>query len=347
MKYRRLGKTGLDVSAISLGTGDNAGLMVNAGEAEQLKALERALELGINYFDTSPDYGKGKAEANLGRALKTLRPETAIVSTKVEIMPEDMPEAGGSITDKIVRSVDASLSRLGVESIEVLMIHNPPRCAHNPEAAHWIPLTCEDFLGPCLAGLEKIRAAGKAQHFGFTCENAEAAAVKPLLDSGHFTVINSWYNIVNPTAGMEMPDGIRYSREYDNYDGMISHAGACDVGVAVIRPLSGGALSPQVVSQGAAGRHRHAGGIYTRKPEAFRPEVERGRPFAFLHRPPRTLPVAAYIFALMHPAVSTVVAGPSDLGQLEEVAATPDMPELTGDEMAQIRAVYGRNFDLG
>ena len=91
MKYRRFGKTGLEVSAIALGTGDNAGLMVNAGEQEQLEALERALELGINFFDTSPDYGKGRAETNLGRALGTLKPPGVHISTKVEIMPEDMP----------------------------------------------------------------------------------------------------------------------------------------------------------------------------------------------------------------------------------------------------------------
>ncbi|MFM1813639.1 MAG: hypothetical protein RLZ98_334, partial [Pseudomonadota bacterium] len=302
---------------------------------------------GINYFDTSPDYGKGKAETNLGRALKVLKPKGVLVSTKVEIMPEDMPEAGGSIEDKIVRSVDASLERLQLDAIDVLMIHNPPRLVHDPKAAHWIPLTKEDFLGPCLEGLEKVRAAGKARHFGFTCENAEAAATKSLLDTGHFGVINCWYNIVNPTAGLQMPPGVEYGRHYDNYDGIITHAGKCDVGVAVIRPLSGGALTPQVVEQGAAGRHRHAGGIYTRKPEAFSPEVERGRAFAFLHKPPRTLPVAAYVFALMHPAVSTIVAGPSDLAQLEEVAATPGLPELTDLEMAEIRAVYGRNFDLG
>ena len=226
------------------------------------------------------------------------------------------------------------------------MIHNPPRLQHNPEAAHWLPLTVEDFLGPCLEGLEAVREAGKALHFGFTCENAEAAAVKPLLESGHFGAINCWYNIVNPTAGMQMPSGIAYGRQYDNYDGIITHAGANDVGVAVIRPLSGGALSPQVINEGASGRHALAGGIYTRKPDSFAPEIARGRPFAFLHKPPRTLPVAAFIFALMNEAVSTVIAGPSDLAQLEEIAGTPDLPDLTEAEMAAIRDVYARNFDL-
>lgn len=346
MKYRRLGMTGLDVSVIALGTGDNAGLMVNAGEAEQTKALERAIELGITYFDTSPDYGKGKAERNLGRGLKVLKPNGIVISTKVEIMPGDMPEAGGDIALKIIRSVEASLARLQMDSVDILMIHNPPRLAASPDAAHWIPLTSEQFLGPCLEGLERVRRAGKARHFGFTCENAEPGAVKPLLDSGHFGVINCWYNIVNPTAGRIMPAGIRYSHTYENYDGIITHAGASDVGVAVIRPLSGGALSPQVVQDGAPGRHPLAGGIYSRQPEHFRPEIERGRRFAFLHQPPRTLPLASVGFALNHPAVTTVVTGPSDVAQLEEVAAAPDMPPMSDEELARIEAVYARNFDL-
>ncbi len=346
MKYRRLGKTNLQVSEISFGTGDNAGLMMNAPEDERLRSFERALELGINYFDTSPDYGKGRAEENLGAALKRFVSQTKMplhVSTKVEIMAEDFDDIAG----KIIRSTDDSLRRLQIESIDVLMIHNPPRLARNPDAAHWRPMTPDDFLGPALEGLEKVRAAGKARYFGFTCENSEPAAVKPLLSTGHFDAINCWYNIVNPTAGMVMPAGVVYGKTYDNYDGIITHAGACDVGVAVIRPLSGGALTPQALEAGEFGRHPNAGGMYTRTPASFRPEVERGRAFAFLHAPPRTLPVAGYRFALTHDDVSTVVGGFSDFAQLEETVSAAGFAPLSADEMEKIRAVYTRNFDLG
>ncbi len=345
MKYRRLGKTNLEVSEICFGTGDNAGLMMNAPETERLRAFERALELGINYFDTSPDYGKGRAEENLGDAIKRFAGQSKkplYVSTKVEIMPEDF----GDIVGKIVRSTDESLKRLQMDSVDVLMIHNPPRLSRNMEAAHWKPMTPDDMLGPALEGLEKVRTAGKARFFGFTCENSEPAAVKPVLSSGHYDVINCWYNIVNPTAGMKPPAGIVFGRDYDDYDGIITHAGACDVGVVVIRPLSGGALTPQALTQGEHGRHPNAGGMYTRNPQAFRPEVIRGKAFAFLHKPPRTLPVAGYRFALTHDAVSTVAGGFSDLAQLEETVSAAGYPPLSAEEMEQIRAVYTRNFDL-
>ena len=346
MQYRRLGKTNLQVSEISFGTGDNAGLMMNAPEAERLRAFERALELGINYFDTSPDYGKGRAEENLGAALRHFGAQSRqplYTCTKIEIMAADFGDLAGAV----VSSLDASLKRLKLDHVDVLMIHNPPRLIADPAAGHWHPVSPEHMMGPLLEGLERTRSAGKSKFFGFTCENAEPAAVKPLLSSGKFDAINCWYNMVNPTAGMVMPPGVRFGKDYDDYGGIITHAGECDVGVCVIRPLSGGALTPQALERGKHGRHPNAGGMYTRQPEAFRPETLRGRAFAFLHKPPRTLPVAGYQFALAHKAVTTVVGGFSDYPQLEETVAAAGHPALTVEELAEIQAVYRRNFDLG
>ena len=108
MRYRALGRSGLQVSEIGFGTGDNAGLLVRGTEREQQDVVGRALELGITYFDTSPDYGKGLAETNLGRALKALRAaDKAIVCTKVEIMPDEL--VAGDIEGKIGRSIDVRL----------------------------------------------------------------------------------------------------------------------------------------------------------------------------------------------------------------------------------------------
>lgn len=345
MKYRRLGKTGLEVSEISFGTGDNAGLMMNAEAKERDRTLARAIELGINFFDTSPDYGKGVAESNLGAGLKQLggyAARQALISTKVEIMPDDLKDIAG----RIERSANDSLRRLKRERVDILMIHNPPRAERNPDAAHWLPLTVTDMLGPALEGLERVRKAGKARYFGFTCESAEPASVKAVLASGRYDAINCWYNIVNPTAGMDMPHGVVFGKDYDDYGGIITHAGKLDIGVAVIRPLAGGALTWQVAQTGPTARHVHAGGIYTRNPDAFRPEAERGKAFAFLHRPPRSLPVAGYQFALTHPAVSTVIGGFSDHGQLEEIAAAPEFPPMAATELAEINGVYARNFGL-
>jgi aryl-alcohol dehydrogenase-like predicted oxidoreductase len=183
--------------------------------------------------------------------------------------------------------------------------------------------------------------------FGFTCEGAEPAATTAVLGSGCYDVINVWYNLVNPTAGRVMPPGVRYSRQYEDYGGIVTAAGDLGIGVAVIRPLAGGALAPSVVSAGVTARHPLAGGMYARNPEAFRPEADRGRAFAFLDVPGRSLPQAAYAFALDHPAVSTVVGGFSDVAQLEEIAGfDPAAHPLTPAERAQIDAVYANDFFL-
>jgi aryl-alcohol dehydrogenase-like predicted oxidoreductase len=339
---RKLGRTGLDVSVISFGTGDNAGLMVNASPDAQTAAVKRALDLGVNYFDTSPDYGKGVAEANLGRILKHLG-ATPIVSTKVEIMVGDVAD----IESKIARSLDASLERLQMDAVDVLMIHNPPRLARDASAAHWLPLTPDDMLGPALAGLEAARRAGKVKFFGFTCEGAEAAAVIPVLQSGAYDAVNVWFNLVNPTAGRTLPSGVQFGAHYDDFGGIANVAAAHGVGVAVIRPLAGGALAPEVARSGVRARHPLAGGIYTREPESFRPEADRGKAFRFLDRPERSLPQAAYAFALAHPAISTIVGGFSDIAQFEELAAADLETPFTASELARIEAVYTNNFYLG
>jgi aryl-alcohol dehydrogenase-like predicted oxidoreductase len=339
---RKLGRTGLDVSVISFGTGDNAGLMVNASPEQQTAAVRRALELGVNYFDTSPDYGKGVAEVNLGRVLKQLG-ATPIVSTKVEIMLDDVDNIEG----KIARSLDASLNRLQLDAVDVLMIHNPPRQVRDPKAAHWLPLTPADMLGPALAGLQAVRKAGKAKFFGFTCEGAEASAVIPVLRSGAYDAINVWYNLVNPTAGRTLPAGVQVGKHYDDFGGIAMVAAENGVGVAVIRPLAGGALAPDVARAGVTARHPLAGGIYTREPESFRPEADRGKAFRFLDGPGRSLPQAAYAFALSNPAISTVVGGFSDIAQFEELAAYDLGTPFSPDELAKIEDVYAYNFYLG
>src|SRR5262245_65534247 len=92
MQRRTLGKTGVELAVLGFGCGAVGGLMVRGTAADQERAVARALELGINYFDTAPLYGDGESERNLGRVLKTLRPNV-IVGTKVRI-PEDRKSVG-------------------------------------------------------------------------------------------------------------------------------------------------------------------------------------------------------------------------------------------------------------
>src|SRR5215212_12030341 len=105
MEKRKLGRTGLDVSLLTFGCGAVGGLMTKGAPADQERAVARALEAGINHFDTAPLYGNGASKENLGRVLASLKPDV-IVSTKVRV-PADRPD----ICAAIAASLDASLQR--------------------------------------------------------------------------------------------------------------------------------------------------------------------------------------------------------------------------------------------
>ena len=107
MEQRTLGRTGLRVSALGFGCGDVGGLIVRGTPTERERAVGRAVEAGINYFDTASAYGSGESERNLGLALRAVgvRP---FVGTKFRVDPAE-PDLAGAVA----RSLEASLERLG------------------------------------------------------------------------------------------------------------------------------------------------------------------------------------------------------------------------------------------
>ncbi len=94
--------------------------MVRGEPADQERAIGRALDAGVNYFDTAVQYGNGESEKNLGRILARLKPRDAIVGTKVRLLPGTAQSA-----QAIATSLEGSLQRLGREQVDVLHFHNP------------------------------------------------------------------------------------------------------------------------------------------------------------------------------------------------------------------------------
>src|SRR5918996_1278223 len=119
MEYRALGRTGLQVSMLGFGCGNVGGLIIRGAHQDRVRAVARAMEAGINYFDTAPSYGDGRSEQNLGQVLGELRANVH-VGTKVRIGPEEMGDLRGAIT----RSVEARLQRMGRESVDLIQLHN-------------------------------------------------------------------------------------------------------------------------------------------------------------------------------------------------------------------------------
>src|SRR5262249_5995436 len=118
MEYRILGRTNLRVSALGFGCGNVGGLMIRGTRAEGERAVARALELGVNFFDTAPSYGDGVSEEHLGQTLEALRAE-CFVATKVRLGESGLADPGREVT----RSLETSLHRLRRDRVDLLQLH--------------------------------------------------------------------------------------------------------------------------------------------------------------------------------------------------------------------------------
>ena len=199
MKYRKMGSGDIMLSEIGFGCGGNAGLMVRGDGDEQTRVVARALELGVNYFDNSPDYGDCVAEANLGRVLRSLRVRP-FLNSKVEIRLENLADIAGHV----VRSTEASLKRLGVDYLDVLQIHNGPvHPAPMMTGKYYQQIGIDHYLKPggAVEGLQRLLESGKIRHAGFICRGNDIQYVRRLIETGLFDIINIPYTLLNPTAG--------------------------------------------------------------------------------------------------------------------------------------------------
>jgi L-galactose dehydrogenase/L-glyceraldehyde 3-phosphate reductase len=304
MEQRRLGQTGLAVSVLGYGCGAVGGLMVRGSAPEQDRAVGRAIDHGITYFDTAALYGDGASERNLGRALRALRADVT-VGTKVRIAAEQR----GAVGEAIAASLEASLRRLGRDSVDLFQLHNPITLARQAPA-----LSPEAVLGEAVPALERLRDQGKARWFGITALG-DPAALRRVLDAGAFATAQVPYNPLNPSAVGPLPPG----SAAPDQERLILHAAEADVGVIAIRVLAGGALS------GTEARHPVAaakvepiasGPSYAAdvaQARRLRPLVEAGHAADLVE--------AALRFAITPGAVSTALVGTSSLAELEHAAA--------------------------
>lgn len=319
MEKRRFGRTGLEVSALGFGCGAVGGLMVKGEPADQERAVRRALELGINYFDTAQMYGNGESERNLGRVLQALKPDV-YVGTKVRLPPTEP----GRIGEAIAASLEASLKRLQREQVDLFQFHNAI-----VETTQGADFAAVSVLGEVAAAFERLRAQGKFRFFGITANGATAALLR-VIDARAFDTAQASYNLLNPSPGAAMPAG--YPAQ--DYADLLGHAAAADMGVIVIRVLAGGALS--------GSDERHPLGSPPPAPIGsgadYRRDVERGRRFAPLVAEGHTdsLIEAAIRYPLAHRAVSTVLVGYSTLEQLEYAARAVEKGPLPADALARI-----------
>ena len=292
MRYRILGRTGIEISALAFGAGPVSGLMVPGSEAREpgrrrLATVRQAVESGLNWFDTAATYGGGQSEANLGRVLQELGNPPVHVATKVRLTSDDLVDIGGAVR----RSVDASLARLRLSRVTLLQLHNSITLRRGDEPTS---ITAADVLG---AGgvaevFAELRAQGLAQHVGLT-GIGHPAALREVIQSGSFQAMQTPYHLLNPSSGCEMPD--RFAET--NFGNVIADCARAQMGVLVIRVLAGGALADNPPSPHTYKTQFFPLDLYQRdRQRAARLQQMLGKD--------RRLAQEAIRFALSHPQVS-------------------------------------------
>ena len=315
MEKRRLGRTGLKVSVLGYGAGAVGGLFTKGRSADQERAAARAIEAGINYFDTAALYGNGESERNLGRVLKALKADV-VVGTKVRLSAEHRAD----VAKAIAQGMDDSLKRMGRDHVDLFQLHNPLVAKDGGDN-----LAIDVALNEVAPALEKLRKAGKTRFIGLSGVG-ETAALQRAIDSKLFDTIQVVYNALNPSAGGPMPKGA----PGQDYGRLLDRAKAADMGTIIIRALAGGALA------GTAERHPLAMQVVDPIGSApdFAADVARAKELEPLVREgvAGSLTELAERFVIAHPAVSTMLVGYSTLDQLEAAIAAVNkgpLPETT------------------
>jgi aryl-alcohol dehydrogenase-like predicted oxidoreductase len=319
VEQRRFGRTGLRLSALGFGCGAVGGLMINGAAADQERAVWRALELGINYFDTAQQYGDGQSERNLGHVLKALKPD-CYVGTKVRLPPTERGRIGAAI----VASLEASLKRLQREQVDLFQFHNAI-----VDTTRGGEFAAETVLDEVVPAFERLRAQGKFRFFGITAVG-ETASLHRVVDARAFDTAQVSYNLLNPSPGAPVPAGYP-AQDFGN---LLGHTRAADMGVINIRVLAGGALSGT--------EERHALGSPPPAPIGsgadYRRDVERARRFQPLVREGHadSLIEAAIRYVLASPAVSTVLVGYSTMEHLEYAARSVEKGPLSPAALVRV-----------
>jgi aryl-alcohol dehydrogenase-like predicted oxidoreductase len=330
MQYRTIGKSGVKVSEIGFGCGNNAVLMVKAPYEDQLRAVRHALDRGITFFDTAFAYGLGKSEENLGRILNDLG-ANPVISTKIRLESD----AVGDVKAATIRAVEAGLARLKRDRVDFVQLHT--RVTLERGMGKRFSLASKDVLGPngVVDGFKTMRDRGKVGYFGFS-GLGNPKALHELVESGEFHGFQCYYNLLNPSAGQAVPPGFSAL----DYGLILDRAAAKGMGAFVIRVLAAGALTSDPSTGGGSSSEPLSPG------SDYPIDLQRAEKVkAALNVDGKDLTQAAIRFGLMNQKVSTVLVGFSNTTHVDEAVACSGAPGLSDEQMAKIRKLWEADFD--
>jgi aryl-alcohol dehydrogenase-like predicted oxidoreductase len=315
MQYRSLGRTGFQVSTISVGCWAIGGSWGKIDDAESLAALHRSLDLGVNFFDTADVYGDGHSERLLARLRKERR-ETFYIATKAgrRLSPH---VAAGYNAENLTRFVERSLTNLNVEALDLLQLHCPPTDVY--------------FQPETFAALDGLVKAGKLRNYGVSVERVEEGL--KALEYPNVQSIQVIYNIFR-----QRPAEL-----------LFKEAARRKVGILARVPLASGLLTGKLGREQRfeADDHRQ----FNRHGEAF----DRGETFSGVDYSlaldavdtlrgfvPRDTTMAQWAlrWILMEEAVTCAIPGVRRVSQVEDNLAAADLPPISPDVLRKVRELY-------
>ena len=319
MEYRELGRTGWNVSAISFGAWAIGGTWGAVDDTESLAALNRAVDLGVNFFDTADVYGDGRSERLLAR-LKRERREPIVIATKAgrRLNPH---VAEGYTRANLTAFVERSLSNLATDALDLVQLHCPPT---------------QVFYMPEVFGvLDDLVQQGKLRYYGVSVEKVEEA-IKAIEYPG----VQSVQIIFN----------IFRQRPADLF---FSLAKQRKVGILARLPLSSGMLAGKMTREATFAPDDHR--AFNRRGESF----DRGETFSGVDfetglraveslRPlvPAGMSMAQFAlrWILMFDAVTCAIPGAKRPSQVEESVVAAGLPAFEQETMEQVHAIYDQEI---
>jgi aryl-alcohol dehydrogenase-like predicted oxidoreductase len=315
MKYRELGRTGWQVSEVSFGAWAIGGSWGAVDDQESVAALHKALDLGVNFIDTADVYGDGHSERLIAGVLKE-RGEEVIVATKVgrRLAPHT---ADGYNAANLTRFVERSLRNLDTDCLDLVQLHCPPT---------------EVYYRPEVFGaLDDLVRAGKVHYYGVSVEKVEEAL--KAIEYPNVQTVQIIFNMFR-----HRPAELFFAQ-----------AGRRKVGILARVPLASGLLSGKMTPQSAFAADDHR--AFNRYGESFdmgetfsgvdfRTGLEAVEELRPLLPPGATMAQFALRWILMFEAVSCVIPGAKRPAQAEDNIRASELPPLSEETMAQVRAIY-------